>query len=63
MKAEAYEHHVAVWAPLSQFILPHVADHVRAEGTDMQNSSLFPQLQFLAAMHNDDTETWVNTQV
>lgn len=30
MKAEAYELHGTVWAPLSQFILPHVGEHVRA---------------------------------
>lgn len=41
-------------SPLSQPILPHVGEHVRALSTGMESSSQF----YGAAMHNADT--WVN---
>lgn len=63
VKAEAYELHGTVWAPLSQFILPHVSEHVRALSKGKANGSLCPHSHILAAVHNMDIETWVNTQL
>lgn len=53
MKAEAYELHGAAQAPLSQFKLPHIAEHVRALSRGKANSTYCPR-SFLAAMHNED---------
>lgn len=39
VKAEAYELHGTVWAPLSQFILPHVGEHARALSKGKANST------------------------
>lgn len=53
VKAEAYELHGAAQAPLSQFKLPHIAEHVRALSRGKANSTYCPR-SFLAAMHNED---------
>lgn len=39
--------------PLSQFKLPHIAEHVRALSRGKANSTSCPR-SFLAAMHNED---------
>lgn len=46
MKAEAHELHGTMWAPLSQFILPHVDEHVRALSKGKANSTHCPHSYF-----------------
>lgn len=62
MKAEAYELHGAAQAPLSQFKLPHIAEHVRALSRGKANSSYCPR-SFLAAMHNEDGKSRTECRV
>lgn len=46
VKAEAHELHGTVWAPLSQFLLPHVGEHVRAVSKGKANSTHYPHSYF-----------------
>lgn len=57
VKVEACELHGAAQAPLSQFKLPHIAEHVRAPSRGKANSTYCPRSLSAAAYNGDENSS------